>query len=44
MFQRMAKRKNNNNNHIEESSSSSNPTHNKDNELISSYEDVESND
>ena len=44
MFQRMAKRKSNNNNHIDESSSSSNPTHNKDNELISSYEDVESND
>ena len=44
MFQRMAKRKNNNNNHIEESSSSSNPTDNKDNESISSYEDYEYND
>jgi len=40
----MAKRKNNNNNHIEESSSSSNPTDNKDNESISSYEDYEYND
>ena len=44
MFQRMAKRKNNNNNHIEENSSSSNPTDNKDNESISSYENDESND
>ena len=40
----MIKRKNNNNNHIEESSSSSNPTDNKDNESISSYEDYEYND
>ena len=44
MFQRMAKRKNNNNNHIEENLSSSNPTDNKDNESISSYENDESND